>query len=68
MLKVAAVVWIILGTTLAGTAMAVIVAVPELSANAAALIPLLCGGAFLVAMPLSLIVAKRIEAATRPAV
>lgn len=60
MLKIAAVVWIMLGTALAGVAMAIIVSVPEFYDQGMRLIPILCGGAFLVAIPLSLMVAKRI--------
>jgi hypothetical protein len=67
MFKLAAIIWIMLGTTLAGIAMIVIVTVPELSDQAMRLIPLLCGAAFVVAIPLSFWVAKRIQAQTRPA-
>lgn len=64
-MKVALVLWIILGTTIAGIALAAIVSVPELSLQAATLIPILCGAGFVVAMPISWILAKKIEAQTR---
>jgi len=60
MLKVAAVVWIVLGTVLAGVAMTVIVTMPQLADQAMKLIPIFCSAAFAVALPLSWIVAKRI--------
>lgn len=67
MMKIALVVWIMLGTTLAGIAMAAIVSVPELSNQAMKLIPILCTAAFIVALPISWIVAKKIDAQSRPA-
>lgn len=60
MFKIAAILWIILGTTLAGIAITAIVSVPELSDQAAKLIPTLCIGAFVLALPLSVLVARRI--------
>jgi hypothetical protein len=60
MIKVAALLWIILGTMLAGIAMAVIVAVPALSGQAAQLIPVWCGAGFVLAVPLSIVMARRI--------
>lgn len=59
--RLAAIIWIILGTTLAGTAMIVVVTVPELANQATRFIPLLCGGAFVLAIPLSVLVARRIS-------
>ncbi len=64
MFKIAAVVWIMLAVTLAGIALLVIVTVPALSDQAAFLIPVVCSGALVVAMPLSYLVARRIAAAT----
>ncbi len=60
LLKVAAVVWIMLGTVLAGVAMTVIITKPPLADQAMKLIPIYCGAAFAVALPLSWIVARRI--------
>jgi hypothetical protein len=63
MFKIAAVVWIILGTTLAGLALLVIVTVPQLSKNILFLLPVACGGAVVVAIPLSYLVAWRMTRA-----
>jgi uncharacterized Tic20 family protein len=60
MFKIAAVVWIMLAVTLAGIALLVIVTVPALAGQAEFLIPVVCGGALVVAMPLSYLVAWRI--------
>ncbi len=63
MFKIAAVVWIMLATTLAGIAMLVVVSVPSLADQAATLIPLACGSAVALAVPLSYVVARRIGSA-----
>ena len=62
MFKLAALIWIMLGTTLAGMVLTVIVTVPSLGNQAMSLIPLWCGAAILVAIPLSFLIAKRIQA------
>ncbi len=67
MFKVALLIWIMLGTTLAGVAMAAIVSVPQLAEKSALLIPWLCGGGFVLAIPLSFAIAKRIMANMGPA-
>jgi hypothetical protein len=64
-MKLAGLIWIILGTTLAGIALAVIVAVPELADQAARLIPIACGAAAALAIPLAVVISKRIQAQTR---
>lgn len=61
MLKIAAVIWMVLATTLAGLALLVIVTVPSLAADAGRLIPIACSAAIVVAMPLSYLVAWRIS-------
>lgn len=60
MLKIAALLWIVVGTALAGVAMVVIVAVPSLYDQGMKLIPIFCGGAFVLAMPISYLIAQRI--------
>lgn len=60
MAKISAVIWIMLGTVLAGIAVLVVVVVPALADQGASLIPLACGIAFLVAIPLSYLVAREI--------
>lgn len=67
MYRLAAIIWIILGTTLAGVAMLVVVTVPELAAQSMKLIPAACGAAIVIAIPLSFLVAKRIQAQMRGA-
>lgn len=64
MFKIAALVWIMLATTFAGIVLLVIVTVPSLAEDAASLIPIACGTAFVVAIPFSYLVAWRIKAAT----
>lgn len=64
MFKIAAVVWIMLATVLAGAALLVIVSIPSLNADAQTLIPIACGAAIVIAAPLSYLVARRISLAT----
>jgi hypothetical protein len=61
MIRIAALLWIIIGTTLAGSALMVVLVVPQLADEAMRLIPIVCGAAFIIAMPISLIVAKRVQ-------
>ena len=61
MLRLAALVWIMLATTLAGVTLLVIVTVPSLAAHAREFIPMACGAAIIVAMPLSYLIAWRIS-------
>lgn len=61
MFRIAALVWIVLATTLAGIGLLVIVTIPSLVGQAAFLIPVICGGAVAAAMPLSYVVARRIS-------
>jgi hypothetical protein len=63
MFKIAAVVWIMLAVTLAGIALLVIVTVPMFAEQAEFLIPIVCGGALIAAMPLSYLVARQIAGA-----
>lgn len=60
MFRVAAVLWIILATMLAGVALLVIVATPSLAKDALHLLPIACSSAAIVAMPISYLVARRI--------
>jgi len=63
MFKIAAIVWIMLATALAGVALLVVVTVPSLAEQAQFLIPVVCGGAVVAAIPLSYLVARRISVA-----
>ena len=60
MFRIALVVWIMLGTALAGTAMLAVLIVPDLSAQAMKNIPLAVMTGFAAAMPLSYLVARKI--------
>lgn len=61
MFRIAAVVWIILGTMLAGLGLLVVLTVPSLAADVRALLPIVCGAAVVAAIPLSFLVAWRIS-------
>jgi hypothetical protein len=63
MFKIAALVWIMLSVTLAGTALLIIVTIPPLAEQAAFLIPVVCSGAIVAAMPFSYLIARRIAGA-----
>ncbi|TBW36271.1 hypothetical protein EYW49_14290 [Siculibacillus lacustris] len=65
MLKIAVLVWIVLGVTVAGAALTVVLAVPSLTVNAMKLLPIVALLGFVVAIPLSILVARRIDAQTR---
>jgi len=65
MLKVSVLVWIMLGTVLAGAAMMVVILTPGLSGGEMKNIPIAVLIGFIVAMPLSYMVAKQISAAER---
>lgn len=66
MLKLAALIWIVLGATIAGSLLTIIVTVPSLYAKGMTLIPVVAAAGFLVAIPLAVLVAKRIDATTAP--
>jgi len=61
MFKLALVIWVMLGTTLAGTAVLVVVSDPNLLNQGAKMIPLAAIAGFIIAMPLSYLVSKRIS-------
>lgn len=64
MMRLAALIWIVLGTTLAGMAVTVVLAVPELLDQGMQLVPIAAAAGFVIALPLSYVVARRIAAAT----
>ena len=66
MLKIAVLVWIVLGATLAGSLVTVVVTVPSLMDQARRLIPVAAGIGFVAAVPLAWAIAGRIVAATHP--
>lgn len=64
MFKVSILVWIILGTAIAGSAVIAVLAVPSLAAEAMKNIPFAVLTGFAAAMPLSYLVARKIGAST----
>ncbi|KIZ43755.1 MULTISPECIES: hypothetical protein [Rhodopseudomonas] len=60
MIKIAVVIWIVLGASLAGVAMIAVLTIPSLAAEAMRMIPFAVLAGFLVAMPLSFLVARKI--------
>lgn len=60
MFKVSILVWIMLGTTLAGISMIVVLTVPGLAADAIRNIPYAVAAGFALAIPLSYLVARQI--------
>ncbi|MGO8911782.1 MAG: hypothetical protein ACLQDM_21000 [Bradyrhizobium sp.] len=62
MFKISILVWIMLGTALAGTAVIAVLAVPSLADQAMTNIPRAVLTGFIVAMPLSYLVARKIGA------
>ena len=65
MFKVAILVWILIGVVGAGIALTVVLAVPSLSANAMKLLPIVSICGFVVTIPISFLVAKKILAQTK---
>ncbi|WP_230533032.1 hypothetical protein [Microvirga roseola] len=64
MLKLAPLIWIILGTTLAGMLVVPVLTVPSLADRSMTMIPAATAAGFLLAIPLALLIARRIYAAT----
>ena len=64
MFKIAIIVWMMAGTTLAGIAIMAVLTVPSLAAHDMQYIPLAGIAGFVVAIPLAYVVAKRIVALT----
>jgi hypothetical protein len=64
MFRISLLVWIVLGTALAGSAVIAVLAVPSLAAEAMKNIPFAVLVGFAAAIPLSYLVARRIGAST----
>lgn len=62
MFKISILIWMMLGTALAGSAVIAVLAVPSLAAEATKNIPLAVLVGFALAMPLSYLVARKIGA------
>ncbi|MER2605930.1 MAG: hypothetical protein ABTQ29_08885 [Siculibacillus sp.] len=67
MFKVALLIWIVLGTTLAGIGLTLTLTIPSLQANAMKLLPIFSLVGAVVAIPASIVVAKKILALTKGA-
>lgn len=61
MLRLALVIWLMLGTTLAGIAILVVVSDASLFNQGMKIIPLAAVGGFIIALPLSFMVSKRLS-------
>ena len=66
MFKVMALIWVMLGTAVAGSLVLVVLAVPSLLDQGMRLIPLAGIGGYAIALPLSWMVARRLMASRRP--
>lgn len=66
-MRLAVLVWMMLATALAGAAVMVVVAVPSLYDNGMRLIPWVAAAGAIVAIPFAVVIAKKIESATRSA-
>ena len=64
MIKISLIIWMMLGAALAGTAVIAVLAIPSLAAEAMKNIPFAVLAGFVVALPLSYLVAMRIGAST----
>ncbi|MDC7787474.1 hypothetical protein PQJ75_09355 [Rhodoplanes sp. TEM] len=64
MLKLAVLVWMMLGTTLAGALVVVIVSVPSLYNQGMSLIPIAAAAGFVLAVPAAFLIARKIDQAT----
>jgi hypothetical protein len=60
MTRIAALIWVMLGTVLAGSGVLTVLIVPELSEHAGRYIPIAGIGGYAVAIPLALLLAWRI--------
>lgn len=63
--KLALIIWVIAGITVAGTGVLAVVATPQLAAQSATLIPIVALAGFVIAFIASWFVAKQITAAQR---
>jgi hypothetical protein len=64
MIKIAVLIWIVLGASLAGCAMVAVLAIPGLAEQGMQLIPRAVLAGFVVAMPLSFLIARKIARPT----
>lgn len=67
MFKIAILIWIVLGTSLAGAFVLVALTVPDLAAKAMQNVPYAAAAGFALAVPLAYAIARRIAAGAQPA-
>jgi hypothetical protein len=61
MKAVAALIWIVLGATLAGVGLTIVVATPELASQSMKYIPWAALAGFVLAMPISVVLASKLK-------
>jgi hypothetical protein len=64
MLKIAALVWIVLGATLAGSLVTVVLTVPSLFPEPMKYIPIAAAAGYVVAIPFAVAIARKIQNGT----
>ena len=60
MMKVAAILWIVVGTVLAGSGVVAVLSIPSLSSEAIRYLPLAGVAGYVAAVPVALLIAKRL--------
>lgn len=65
--RVAVLIWIILGVTVAGIGLTAVLAVPELAAQSEFLVPAVSIAGFILAMPIAYLIARKITHAMQTA-
>ncbi len=65
MAAIAALIWIVLGATLAGVGLTIVVATPALAAESMKYIPWAALAGFVAALPLSVVIARTLGGRTR---
>lgn len=66
MLRLAVMMWLLVGTVLAGVFVTVVVTVPSLAAAAMKFIPIAGIGGYVIGIPVAIVIAKKIIASVGP--
>ncbi|RAI41121.1 hypothetical protein [Rhodoplanes roseus] len=64
MMKLAVLIWMMLGITLAGALVVVVVSIPSLYNQGMSLIPIVAAVGFVLAVPAAILIARKIDQAT----
>lgn len=64
MMKVAAILWIVVGTVLAGSGVVAVLSIPSLASEAIRYLPLAGVAGYVAAVPVALLIAKRLTRQT----